>query len=144
MTRPSRSGEKPEQISMRMPKELVNNIDILTEGEGVDRSAVINKAVRYWSEVGGHIPTDHQIIGRLDAIEATPPDFAERLTSSYRTFANKRNSCRNSSANSRTPSTPCLPCSQKNSVTLSLFFLYCTYKYSTLVVVVVSKKIGRI
>lgn len=69
MTRSLRSGEKPEQISMRMPKDLVIKVDALREKEGVDRSAIINKAVRYWTEIDGMVVTDHQILSRLSEIE---------------------------------------------------------------------------
>lgn len=71
MTRSLRSGEKPEQISMRMPKDLITKVDALKEKEEVDRSAIINKAVRYWTEIEGNITTDHQILSRLDSIEIT-------------------------------------------------------------------------
>ncbi len=69
MTRSLRSGEKPEQISMRMPKDLVAKVDLLKEKEGVDRSAIINKAVRYWTEIEGIVTTDHQLLTRLTDIE---------------------------------------------------------------------------
>ena len=69
MTRGLRSSERPEQISMRMPKELVTKIDKLKEKEGVDRSAIINKAVRYWTDVAGNVTTDHEYLIRLQTIE---------------------------------------------------------------------------
>lgn len=60
---------------MRMPKDLVTKVDALKEKEGVDRSAIINKAVRYWTEIEGNITTDHQILSRLDSIETTTTEL---------------------------------------------------------------------
>ena len=79
MTRSLRSGEKPEQISMRMPKDLVTKVDALKEKEGVDRSAIINKAVRYGTEIEGNITTDHQILSRLDSIEITTTELRSEI-----------------------------------------------------------------
>lgn len=79
MTRSLRSGEKPEQISMRMPKDLVSKVDLLKAKEGVDRSAIINKAVRYWTDVEGNITTDHQILSRLDTIEANTTELRSEI-----------------------------------------------------------------
>lgn len=64
---------------MRMPKDLVVKVDALKKQEGVDRSVVINKAVRYWTEVGGNVTTDHQILVRLTCIEKIPRSFRENL-----------------------------------------------------------------
>lgn len=79
MTRSLRSGEKPEQISMRMPKDLVSKVDLLKAKEGVDRSAIINKAVRYWTDVEGNITTDHQILSRLDTIETNTTELRSEI-----------------------------------------------------------------
>ena len=132
MTRSLRAGEKPEQISMRMPKDLASKVDTLKEQEGVDRSAIINKAVCGTGPKSKETspPTTKSSIASTRS-RSTPPNFAEISTKSYRTSAKRRISYRNSSANSRIPSTHCSPCWQKNRIPLLLFFLYCTNKYST-------------
>lgn len=79
MTRGARSEEKPEQISMRMPKELVVKVDALKEKEGVDRSIIINKAVRYWTSVNGNIISDNEILTRLNTIENTTYELQKQI-----------------------------------------------------------------
>lgn len=64
---------------MRMPKDLVSKVDLLKAKEGVDRSAIINKAVRYWTDVEGNITTDHQILSRLDTIEANTTELRSEI-----------------------------------------------------------------
>lgn len=64
---------------MRMPKDLVSKVDLLKAKEGVDRSAIINKAVRYWTDVEGNITTDHQILSRLDTIETNTTELRSEI-----------------------------------------------------------------
>jgi len=49
-----------EQVSVRLPSELVKMVDVLKDREGIDRTAVINKAVRYWVEVDGKVLADNE------------------------------------------------------------------------------------
>ncbi len=90
MTRSLRSGEKPEQISMRMPKDLVSKVDTLKEQEGVDRSAIINKAVRYWTEVEGNITTDHQLLNRLETIETNTTELRGEIDKVIQDFRKEK------------------------------------------------------
>ena len=69
MTRPLRTGEKPEQLSLRLPKELAAKVDFFKEKEGTDRSVIILRALRYWLDVNGNVTTDHEFLNRLDKIE---------------------------------------------------------------------------
>ena len=75
MARLPRSVEKPEQVSFRLPKELANKVDYFKEKEGVDRSTIIIRALRYWLEVGGCVTTDHEFMNRLTNIEENTGEF---------------------------------------------------------------------
>lgn len=70
MARLPRSVEKPEQVSLRLPKDLATKVDYFKDKEGVDRSTIIIRALRYWLEVDGHVTTDHEFMKRLDTIES--------------------------------------------------------------------------
>jgi metal-responsive CopG/Arc/MetJ family transcriptional regulator len=69
MVRQQRSGEKPEQVSLRLPKNLATKIDYFKEKEGTDRSVIILRALRYWLEIGGNVTTDNEFLTRLSNIE---------------------------------------------------------------------------
>lgn len=46
MARLPRSVEKPEQVSLRLPKDLATKVDYFKDKEGVDRSTIIIRALR--------------------------------------------------------------------------------------------------
>lgn len=69
MARQMRSGDKPEQVSLRIPKELAVKIDYFKEKEGTDRSVIILRALRYWIEIDGNVTTDNEFLNRLEQIE---------------------------------------------------------------------------
>ena len=75
MARQLRTGEKPEQVSLRLPKDLAAKVDYFKEKEGTDRSAIIIRALRYWLEVEGNVTTDHEFMRRLGRIEENTEDF---------------------------------------------------------------------
>ena len=90
MARQLRTGEKPEQVSLRLPKDLANKVDYFKEKEGVDRSTIIIRALRYWLEVDGCVTTDHEFMNRLSRIEENTDEFrkiiernVERSTESF-------------------------------------------------------------
>ena len=68
MTRTQRGGEKPEQLSLRIPKDIADKIDEFKDKEGTDRSVIILRAVRYWISVGGNVTTDNEFLNRLNTL----------------------------------------------------------------------------
>lgn len=79
MARLPRSVEKPEQVSLRLPKEFANKVDYFKEKEGVDRSTIIIRALRYWLEVDGCMTTDHEFMNRLTHIEENTGEFRKNI-----------------------------------------------------------------
>lgn len=75
MARLPRTVEKPEQVSLRLPKDLANKVDYFKEKEGVDRSTIIIRALRYWLEVDGCVTTDHEFMNRLTRLEENTDEF---------------------------------------------------------------------
>ncbi len=80
MTRPLRTGEKPEQVSLRIPKELANKVDIFKEKEGTDRSVIILRALRYWLDVNGNVTTDNEFLNRLNNMESDLKELQNTIT----------------------------------------------------------------
>ena len=65
MTRGIRSANRLEQISLRLPVDLIDDLNKLKEIEQIDRSAIIVKAVRYWISVGGNVSTDNEFLNQI-------------------------------------------------------------------------------
>lgn len=65
MTRGIRSTNRLEQISIRLPIDLINDLNKLKEKEQIDRSAIIVKALRYWISVGGNVSTDNEFLSQI-------------------------------------------------------------------------------
>ena len=49
-----------EQASVRFPADLLKKVDALKDRDGVDRTSIINRAVRYWVEVDGKVISDNE------------------------------------------------------------------------------------
>ena len=79
MTRQQRGGEKPEQVSLRLPKQLATKVDYFKEKEGTDRSAIILRALRYWLEIDGNVSTDNEFLNRLSNIESDLSDLRKNV-----------------------------------------------------------------
>ena len=69
MSRPPRSGERPRQFSLRIPEDLAVKIDQLKEKEGTDSTVIILRAIKFWLDVDGKATNDHDLLGRITAIE---------------------------------------------------------------------------
>ena len=54
-----------EQISIRLPVDLIDELSKLKEKEQIDRSAIIVKAIRYWISVGGNVSTDNEFLNQI-------------------------------------------------------------------------------
>ena len=77
MSRPARSGEKPRQFSLRIPKEYGEEIDRLKEIEGTDSTVIILRAVKFWLETGGSATTDYNLLGRMTSLETEMKNLRE-------------------------------------------------------------------
>ena len=65
MTRGIKSANRLEQISIRLPIDLIDELNKLKEKEQIDRSAIIVKALRYWISVGGNVSTDNEFLNQI-------------------------------------------------------------------------------
>ena len=65
MARGLRHSTKMEQISLRLPVDLIDDLNKLKEKEQIDRSTIIVKAVRYWISVGGNVSTDNEFLNQI-------------------------------------------------------------------------------
>lgn len=64
-----KSTTKIELVSVRLPIDLLKQLDELKVKEGRDRTAVIVQAVKYWVSVQGKITTDHEYLNRLRVLD---------------------------------------------------------------------------
>lgn len=60
---------KAEMIGLRIPSDLLIKIDKLKDDEGIDRTALVLRALRYWVSVGGKISTDAEYLNSIKNIE---------------------------------------------------------------------------
>lgn len=72
---------KHEMISIRLPTDLLSQLDSLKEEEGIDRTALIIRALRYWVSVNGKVTTDNELLTRLDKIEKDTAIISEKIQS---------------------------------------------------------------
>ena len=93
MSRPPRSGERPRQFSLRIPEDLAVKIDQLKEKEGTDSTVIILRAIKFWLDVDGKATNDHDLLGRITAIETELQNQREnerkRFTEYQQELANK-------------------------------------------------------
>ena len=72
---------KHEMISIRLPTDLLSQLDSMKEEEGIDRTALIIRALRYWVSVNGRVTTDNELLTRLDKIEREMAVISEKIQS---------------------------------------------------------------
>lgn len=60
---------KSDMIGVRIPSDLLMKLDKLKDEEGIDRSALILRALRYWVSVNGKISTDAEYLNSIKKIE---------------------------------------------------------------------------
>ena len=72
---------KHEMISIRLPTDLLSQLDSMKEEEGIDRTALIVRALRYWVSVNGRVTTDNELLTRLDKIEREMAVISEKIQS---------------------------------------------------------------
>ena len=70
---------KPEMISIRLPTDLLSQLDSMKEAEGIDRTALIVRALRYWVSIKGRITTDNELLTRLNKLEREMSIISEKI-----------------------------------------------------------------
>jgi len=65
MPRGLRNSTKMEQISIRLPVDVIEGVNNLKEKEQTDRSLIIVKALRYWISVDGNVSTDNEFLNQI-------------------------------------------------------------------------------
>lgn len=68
-------------ISIRIPSDLLRQIDTIKEREGIDRTALIIRALRYWVAVDGNVTTDNEYLNRLEKLEKNMAVIADGIES---------------------------------------------------------------
>lgn len=63
------SPVKLELISVRVPADLLQKLDVLKQEEMLDRSTLIVRALKYWVSVEGKITSDQEYLTRLKNID---------------------------------------------------------------------------
>ena len=57
-----------EQVSVRFPAELLKKVDALKDIDGVDRTTVINRAVKYWADINGKVLADNEYLKKIQIL----------------------------------------------------------------------------
>lgn len=72
---------KAEMIGLRIPADLLAKIDKLKNDEGIDRTALVLRALRYWVSVEGKVTSDTEYLTSmkkvLEGIEQLQEDMTE-------------------------------------------------------------------
>ncbi len=58
-------------IGVRIPSDLLSKLDALKDEEGIDRTALILRALRYWVLIEGKVTADAEYLHRLAQIDAS-------------------------------------------------------------------------
>ncbi|MDV0442364.1 ribbon-helix-helix domain-containing protein [Methanorbis furvi] len=67
---------KVEMIGIRVPTDLLDKINALKDAEGVDRTAIILRALRYWVSIEGKVTTDNEYLNRITSIDQNVTEVA--------------------------------------------------------------------
>lgn len=89
MTRGIRSTNKLEQISIRLPLDLIDDLNKLKEKEQIDRSAIIVKALRYWVSVQGHVSEDNEFLNQIKEIKTRQEEMKTQLDKMLMQYENE-------------------------------------------------------
>lgn len=60
---------KAEMIGLRIPADLLAKIDKLKNDEGIDRTALVLRALRYWVSVEGKVISDTEYISSIRKVQ---------------------------------------------------------------------------
>lgn len=80
MSRAPRNNIKTEQISIRLPVDLLEDLEILKQRDGIDRSVLIIKALRYWVSVEGNISTDNEFVNQIHELKEAVEIFQKNIS----------------------------------------------------------------
>ena len=80
MARVPRNNIKTEQISIRLPVDLLQDLENLKRRDGIDRSVIIVKALRYWVSVGGNISTDNEFISQIHELKKAVAELQKNIS----------------------------------------------------------------
>lgn len=60
---------KAEMIGLRIPSDLLEKIDKLKNDEGIDRTALVLRALRYWVSVEGKVTSDAEYLTSMQKVQ---------------------------------------------------------------------------
>ncbi|MBQ3570357.1 MAG: CopG family transcriptional regulator [Methanocorpusculum sp.] len=60
---------KAEMIGLRIPADLLEKIDKLKNDEGIDRTALVLRALRYWVSVEGKVTSDAEYLTSMQKVQ---------------------------------------------------------------------------
>ena len=60
---------KAEMIGLRIPSDLLEKIDKLKNDEGIDRTALVLRALRYWVSVEGKVTADAEYLTSMKKVQ---------------------------------------------------------------------------
>lgn len=79
MPRGLRNNTKMEQISIRLPVDIIEGLNNLKEKEQTDRSSIIVKALRYWISVDGKISTDNEYVEKIKNMDSVISELQKSM-----------------------------------------------------------------
>ena len=56
-------------IGLRIPSDLLEKIDKLKNDEGIDRTALVLRALRYWVSVEGKVTSDAEYLTSMQKVQ---------------------------------------------------------------------------
>ena len=68
-----------EQISIRLPVDVIEGLNNLKEKEQTDRSSIIVKALRYWISVDGNVSTDNEYVEKIKNMDAVISELQKSM-----------------------------------------------------------------
>ena len=86
MVRVARNSVKTEQISIRLPVDLLNELESLKKRDGIDRSIIIVKALRYWVSVEGNVSTDNEFINQISEMKTEIGELKNSISDLSKTY----------------------------------------------------------
>lgn len=71
---------KAEMIGLRIPSDLLEKIDKLKNDEGIDRTALVLRALRYWVSVEGKVTSDAEYLTSMQKVQTGIESLQADLT----------------------------------------------------------------
>lgn len=67
-------------IGLRIPSDLLEKIDKLKNDEGIDRTALVLRALRYWVSVEGKVTSDAEYLTSMQKVQTGIESLQADLT----------------------------------------------------------------